>query len=308
MARRRGQRAGTSRTRSRSTSSSAGSAATRSETTPSARAGPSPRPSAGCRPTSATTPRTDGRTDGVLGQIPTFSGEASPENVRFPRLAGETSTLPAPSSGTWTAPSSTPSPTGSSASSRWRSGTAGPGPTSTRLSLVGNDLIDSATLHPRAHGHRPDAERDRRGAPRRRRGDGRAGACRGDRAPSSCSRSCRRRRPVRAGHHVVTSGSWSRCSGALPAGSFESSSCGDEVDHGKPHPEPYLTGSRLLGLAPGETAWRSRTRRPALPRHEAAGCRVLVVPSQVEMPREARWVLRETLVGLAPHDLAALHA
>ena len=59
VARRRGVAAGTSRTRSRSTSSSAGSAATRSRTTPSARAGRSPRPSAGSRPTSATTRRTE---------------------------------------------------------------------------------------------------------------------------------------------------------------------------------------------------------------------------------------------------------
>ena len=47
-------------TRSRSTSSSAGSAATRSPTTPSARAGRWPRPSAGSRPTWATTRRTEG--------------------------------------------------------------------------------------------------------------------------------------------------------------------------------------------------------------------------------------------------------
>ena len=54
-----GVAAGTSRTRSRSTSSSVASAATRSRTTPSARAGPWPRPSAGCRPTWATTRRTE---------------------------------------------------------------------------------------------------------------------------------------------------------------------------------------------------------------------------------------------------------
>ena len=54
-----GVAAGTSRTRSRSTSSSAGSAATRSRTTPSARAGRWPRPSAGSRRTWATSPRTE---------------------------------------------------------------------------------------------------------------------------------------------------------------------------------------------------------------------------------------------------------
>ena len=66
-------RASTTATRSRSTSSSAASAATRSPTTPSARAGPSPRPSGGCRPTWATTPRTDMLAvlwdmDGTLGR------------------------------------------------------------------------------------------------------------------------------------------------------------------------------------------------------------------------------------------------
>ncbi len=60
VARRRGQRAGTSRTRSRSTSWSVGWPRTRSPTTPGARAGPSRKPSAGSAPTSATTRRTEG--------------------------------------------------------------------------------------------------------------------------------------------------------------------------------------------------------------------------------------------------------
>ncbi len=51
--------AGTSATRSRSTSWSDGSAATRSPSTPSARAGPWPRPRSGSRPTSATTRMTE---------------------------------------------------------------------------------------------------------------------------------------------------------------------------------------------------------------------------------------------------------
>ena len=94
---------------------------------------------------------------------------------------------------------------------------------------------------------------------------------------------------------------------ALPEGSFDAVVCGDEVSHGKPHPEPYLRAAELLGCAPGETLAIEDSQTGATSA-EAAGCRVLVVPSQVEMPRKDGWVLRDTLVGLEPHDLAALHA
>ena len=77
--------------------------------------------------------------------------------------------------------------------------------------------------------------------------------------------------------------------------------------HGKPHPEPYLRAAHLLGCAPGETLAIEDSQTGATSA-EAAGCRVLVVPSQVEMPRNEEWELRETLVGLEPYHLAALHA
>ncbi|MBZ0273048.1 HAD family phosphatase [bacterium] len=34
---------------------------------------------------------------------------------------------------------------------------------------------------------------------------------------------------------------------------FRASVCGDEVTHGKPNPEPYMKGMRILGVAPRET-------------------------------------------------------
>ena len=90
---------------------------------------------------------------------------------------------------------------------------------------------------------------------------------------------------------------------ALPEGSFEVLVCGDEVSRGKPHPEPYLRAAELVGHAPGNTLAIEDSPTGAASA-EAAGCRVLVVPSHVSVPSGDRRVLRETLVGLHPHDLA----
>jgi HAD superfamily hydrolase (TIGR01509 family) len=94
---------------------------------------------------------------------------------------------------------------------------------------------------------------------------------------------------------------------ALPEGSFAALVCGDEVAHGKPHPEPYLRAADLLGFAPADTIAIEDSPTGATSA-EAAGCRVLVVPSHVPVPTGARRVLRESLVGLEPQDLARLHS
>ncbi len=92
---------------------------------------------------------------------------------------------------------------------------------------------------------------------------------------------------------------------ALPERSFDALVCGDEVEHGKPHPEPYLRGAELLGLPPEDTVAIEDSPTGA-DSAEAAGCLVLVVPSHVPVPPGERRVVRESLVGLEPHDLAAL--
>ena len=80
--------------------------------------------------------------------------------------------------------------------------------------------------------------------------------------------------------------SWKRFAdavvGALPPGTFAVVVSGDEVTNGKPHPEPYLTAARLLGMRPKEcvavedspTGVRSAV---------AAGCRTFAVPNVVEL-------------------------
>jgi len=92
---------------------------------------------------------------------------------------------------------------------------------------------------------------------------------------------------------------------ALPEGSFDALVCGDEVSHGKPHPEPYLRAAELLGFAPGETLAIEDSPTGAASA-QAAGCRLLVVPNHVPVPAGRRRVLRESLVGLDPRDLAKL--
>jgi HAD superfamily hydrolase (TIGR01509 family) len=91
---------------------------------------------------------------------------------------------------------------------------------------------------------------------------------------------------------------------ALPHGSFATVVTGDSVTVGKPHPEPYLTAARRLGVAPGESLAIEDSNTGAKSA-EAAGCTVLVVPNHVPVLEGERRVFRDTLEGL---DTAALRA
>ncbi len=93
---------------------------------------------------------------------------------------------------------------------------------------------------------------------------------------------------------------------ALPSGSFDVLVCGDEVSRGKPHPEPYLRAAELLGHPPEDTLAIEDSPTGAASA-DAAGCRVLVVPSHVEVPAGPRRARRDTLGGLHPEDLLRLH-
>jgi HAD superfamily hydrolase (TIGR01509 family) len=64
----------------------------------------------------------------------------------------------------------------------------------------------------------------------------------------------------------------------LGASRFDVSVAGDEVQNGKPDPEPYLTACERLGVAP-EQAVVVEDAPHGVRSAEAAGCAVVVVPS-----------------------------
>ena len=92
---------------------------------------------------------------------------------------------------------------------------------------------------------------------------------------------------------------------ALPHEAFAVVVTGDEVDHGKPHPEPYWTAARQLGVEPGDcvaiedspTGVRSAV---------SAGVPTIAVPHVVAVPELPGAVHVDSLVGLTPHRVADL--
>jgi HAD superfamily hydrolase (TIGR01509 family) len=92
---------------------------------------------------------------------------------------------------------------------------------------------------------------------------------------------------------------------ALPPGTFGAVVTGDQVRYGKPHPEPYLTAARLLGVAPEDCVAIEDSRTGAASAH-AAGAAVVAVPQVVPIPPGPGVVVVDTLEGLSPAALARL--
>lgn len=86
---------------------------------------------------------------------------------------------------------------------------------------------------------------------------------------------------------------------------FRAMVCGDEVRYTKPHPEPYRRAAELLGVAPQDCVAIEDSPSGAAAA-EAAGCLVLVVPSEVPVPAGPRRVHRASLAGLTAAELGRL--
>jgi HAD superfamily hydrolase (TIGR01509 family) len=80
---------------------------------------------------------------------------------------------------------------------------------------------------------------------------------------------------------------------------------GDDVLHGKPHPEPYLKAADLLGVAPEECV-AFEDSISGLKSAEAAGTRAVGVKNIVELPAAPGRVLWSTLEGVSMADLRGL--
>ena len=92
-------------------------------------------------------------------------------------------------------------------------------------------------------------------------------------------------------------------------GPFAVTLAGDEVRHGKPHPEPYLTAATLLRVDPRDCVVLEDSGAGVVS-GQAAGCAVVAVPSVagVSFTAGPRLAVRSSLAGLTPADLAVLVA
>ena len=91
----------------------------------------------------------------------------------------------------------------------------------------------------------------------------------------------------------------------LPEDSFALLVTGDEVTHGKPHPEPYWAACRALAVDPAECVALEDSPtgvRSAV----AAGVPTVAVPHTVPVPEQAGAVRIDTLEGVGAAELARL--
>jgi HAD superfamily hydrolase (TIGR01509 family) len=77
----------------------------------------------------------------------------------------------------------------------------------------------------------------------------------------------------------------------------------DDVEHGKPHPEPYLKASTALGHAPGDVLAIEDSPTGVASAH-AAGLMTIMVPDLIQPDDETR--SRVLHVGASLHDVLAL--
>jgi HAD superfamily hydrolase (TIGR01509 family) len=91
----------------------------------------------------------------------------------------------------------------------------------------------------------------------------------------------------------------------LPPETFRVIVTGDQVEQGKPHPEPYLTAAAALGLQPGECVAIEDSNTGATSA-ETAGCPVLVVENHVVVAPGSRRTFAASLADVTVESLAQL--
>jgi HAD superfamily hydrolase (TIGR01509 family) len=92
---------------------------------------------------------------------------------------------------------------------------------------------------------------------------------------------------------------------SLPAGTFAAVITGDEVAHGKPHPEPYRAAARALGVELQDCV-AIEDSPPGVASAVAAGVPTIAVPHAVPVPQTVGAVQIDGLAGVKPADLMRL--
>jgi HAD superfamily hydrolase (TIGR01509 family) len=93
--------------------------------------------------------------------------------------------------------------------------------------------------------------------------------------------------------------------GQLPEGTFRTLVTGDRVSRGKPHPEPYLTAARRLGVQPSRCV-AIEDSPTGVTSAEAAGCVVLAVQNQVPLAAAPGRTVLDDLDAVTVADLVSL--
>ncbi|UYQ79013.1 HAD family hydrolase [Glutamicibacter sp. JL.03c] len=93
----------------------------------------------------------------------------------------------------------------------------------------------------------------------------------------------------------------------LPQGTFQASVTGEEVSLGKPHPEPYLTGLRLLQEASGKELSAEKCigfedSVPGIASASAAGLHAVLVPNATD-PGDGKWRRIDSLDGVDVEEM-----
>jgi HAD superfamily hydrolase (TIGR01509 family) len=88
---------------------------------------------------------------------------------------------------------------------------------------------------------------------------------------------------------------------------FDAIVSGDDVTHAKPHPEPYLRGAELLGVAIADCV-ALEDSEPGLASAVASGAVSIGVPHMVPIPESDGHTLWPTLAGRTLHDLSSVFA
>jgi HAD superfamily hydrolase (TIGR01509 family) len=108
---------------------------------------------------------------------------------------------------------------------------------------------------------------------------------------------------------VLVTMSWRRFAdavlGAAPAGVFTGSITGDEVEHGKPAPDPYLQAAALLGVDPADCV-AIEDSPTGVASALAAGCRTVAVPHVVDVEPRPGLTVWPDLVGVTAERLGEL--
>lgn len=88
---------------------------------------------------------------------------------------------------------------------------------------------------------------------------------------------------------------------------FDAVVTGDDVEHAKPHPQPYHMGAAALGVAISDCV-AIEDSPPGASSAYASGATVIGVPFMVDIPEEKTHVLWPTLEGRTLDHLSELHA